>query len=89
MIVEFDKSFLKSLDKLKDSDVKRRIEYVIGEFDKASNISDIKNLKKLIGFKTYYRIRIGDYRLGIDLKAGNIARFIVIAHRKDIYKVFP
>lgn len=89
MIVEFDKSFSKSLDKLKDSEIKRRIKYIILDFDKAQIITDVKNIKKLTGFKTYYRIRLGDYRLGIELKTENIARFIVIAHRKDIYKIFP
>jgi len=89
MIVEFDKSFSKSLDKLKDSEVKRKIEHIIIDFDKTDIITDVKNIKKLVGFKTYYRIRIGDYRLCIELKAGNIVRFIVIAHRKDIYKIFP
>ena len=89
MIIEFDKSFSKSLDKLKDSDVKKKIEHVIVDFDKAKIISDVRNIKKMAGFKTYYRIRIGDYRLGIELKTGNIARFILIAHRKDIYQVFP
>jgi mRNA interferase RelE/StbE len=89
MIVEFDNSFSKSLDRLKDSEVKRKIEHIIIDFDNARIVTDIKNVKKLVGFKTYYRIRIGDYRLCIELKAGNIVRFIVIAHRKDIYKIFP
>jgi len=89
MIIEFDKSFLKSLDKIKDSAVKKRIEQIILDFEKANSIVDIRNVKKLVGFKLYYRIRIGDYRLGIELKTSTIARFIVIAHRKDIYKIFP
>jgi mRNA interferase RelE/StbE len=89
MIIEFDKSFSKSLDKIKDSNVKRKIEHVINDFDNAQIITDIKSIKKMVGFSTYYRIRIGDYRVGIELKPGNIARFIVIAHRKDIYKIFP
>jgi mRNA interferase RelE/StbE len=59
MIIEFDKSFSKSLDKLKDSDVKRKIEHVIVDFDHAKIITDVKNIKKMLGFKTYYRIRIG------------------------------
>jgi mRNA interferase RelE/StbE len=89
MIIEFDKSFSKSLDKLKDLVTKKRIERIIQDFDGADTIINIKNVKKLVGFKSYYRIRIGDYRLGIELKTPNIARFIVIAHRKDIYKIFP
>lgn len=44
MIIEFDKSFSKSLDKLKDSDLKKRIEQVILDFDKSDSIVDIKNL---------------------------------------------
>jgi hypothetical protein len=43
MIIEFDKSFSKSLDKLKDSEVKKRIESIILSFDKAEIITDIKN----------------------------------------------
>lgn len=89
MIVEFDKSFSRSLDKLKDQGVKMKIEHILIEFDNAEIITQIKNLKKLVGFKTYYRIRIGDYRLGIELKETNIVRFIIVAHRKDIYKFFP
>jgi len=87
--IEFDKSFFKSLDKIKDADVKGRIERTILDFDKASKITDIKHIKKLVGFKQYYRLRMGDYRIGIELKTPTIVRFIIIAHRKDIYKIFP
>lgn len=89
MIIEFDKSFYKSLDKIRVSFVNKRIEQIIFDIDKAVSISDIKNIKKLVGFQSYFRIRIGDYRLGIELKSKTIVRFIVIAHRKDIYKIFP
>jgi mRNA interferase RelE/StbE len=40
------------------------------------------------GFKTFYRIRIGDYRVGIELKKDTVW-FITIATRKDIYKNSP
>lgn len=53
MIIEFDQSFSKSLDKLKDSEVKRKIEHVIIEVDQAVTISKIKNIKKLVGFQLY------------------------------------
>ncbi len=38
--------------------------------------------------KFAYRIKIGDYRIGIfvESKVVEMARFV---HRKDIYKVFP
>ncbi|WP_374754821.1 type II toxin-antitoxin system RelE family toxin [Dyadobacter psychrophilus] len=44
--------------------------------------------KKLKGFSNAYRIRIGDYRVGIFVE-NNIVELARIAHRKDIYKVFP
>jgi mRNA interferase RelE/StbE len=89
MILEFDNSFDKSLDKLKNPDIKKRIEQIISELDNLESISDSQKIKKLVGFKSYFRIRIGEYRLGIELKTPNIIRFIVFAHRKDIYKIFP
>jgi mRNA interferase RelE/StbE len=63
MIVEFDKSFSKSLDKIRDLELNSRIESTLIEYENAELISDIKNTKKLTGFKNYYRTRIGDYRL--------------------------
>jgi mRNA interferase RelE/StbE len=89
MKIEFDKSFYKSLDKFQSPIISKRIEHVIFEFDKAETIADVKNIKKLVGFRNYYRIRLGDYRLGIELKNQSTVRFILIAHRKDIYHIFP
>jgi mRNA interferase RelE/StbE len=54
----------------------------------AQVISEIKNIKKLAGFDMYYRIRVGDYRIGIKLEK-DIIYFVVVEHRKDVYKTFP
>jgi mRNA interferase RelE/StbE len=43
----------------------------------------------MVGFSNFYRIRIGDYRVGIELLDLDTILFIAIAHRKDIYKTFP
>ena len=63
MIVEFDKSFQKSLEKIRDKSLFPRIERSIINLEKAKSLAEISNLKKLAGFKEYYRVRIGDYRL--------------------------
>lgn len=89
MILEFDKSFSKSIDRINDSKVADKIEQLIVNIENVKAISEIKGVKKLVGFKNYYRIRIGDYRLGFELKSHDVVRFIIIAHRKDIYKIFP
>ena len=33
----------------------------------AQQLNDIAHLKKLSGYQTYYRIKIGDYRIGFEL----------------------
>jgi mRNA interferase RelE/StbE len=89
MDVEFDKSFLKSLDKIKDQKILQKIEQIIFECESAKKLSDINNLKKLSGFPNYYRIKFGSYRLGFEFIEKEKIRFIVFSHRKDIYKNFP
>lgn len=89
MNVEFDRSFEKALRKLKDTNVKLRLKRVILTVDRAATLSDIPNLKKLTGYSSYYRIRLGDYRIGVELIATDTVRFITLAHRKDIYSIFP
>lgn len=89
MIVEFDKSFDRSLDRIKNKYIFAKIEKIILEFEKSNALADLPNIKKLTGFKNYYRIRIGEYRLGFEKIDEKTLRFILIAHRKDIYKLFP
>jgi mRNA interferase RelE/StbE len=60
------------------------IEAAINYVKNASSLIEIKNLKKLKGYKSYYRIRIGDYRIGIYI-SNDIIEFSRFLHRKDIY----
>jgi mRNA interferase RelE/StbE len=89
VIVEFDKSFEKSIDKIKDKSVFPKIEKLIIDLENAQTIKEVKNIKKLSGFKTYYRIRLGVYRIGMEKITDSTLRLIIVAHRKDIYKNFP
>jgi mRNA interferase RelE/StbE len=89
MIIEFDKSFAKSLDQLNNNSLYPKIEKIIETAEAVSSIAELPNVKKLTGFKTYYRFRIGDYRLGFEKINEETLRFIIISHRKDIYKKFP
>jgi mRNA interferase RelE/StbE len=89
MNISFDKSFYKSLDKLHDKSIAKSLEEILISLQKAKSLSDVRNIKKLRGFKNFYRIRIGDYRLGFELEKAQSIRMIVLAHRKDVYKKFP
>ena len=89
MIVEFDKSFEKSLSNVRDPIVLKRLKRVIIQTESSPSLSSIPNILKLPGYSSYYRIRIGDYRIGIEMINKITIRFIIIANRKDIYKIFP
>jgi len=88
MKVTFKRSFLKSLKKLKDQKLKNAIAESIERIETSETLSEVKNLKKLQGFSDCYRIRIGDYRIGIEVQ-DDVVCFGAFAHRKDIYGNFP
>jgi mRNA interferase RelE/StbE len=88
MKVEFLEKFNKDLDDIRVSFVKKAIERVILEAESANSIQEMRHVKKLSGFKFAYRIRIGDYRIGVYCENG-IIQFARVANRKDIYRVFP
>jgi len=89
MKVSFDKSFLKSIQKLTHKPaLLLRVKAIILDCESADSIQDINKVKKLKGFKTYYRIRVNDYRIGFEFLDNEIT-FITIAHRKEIYNIFP
>jgi mRNA interferase RelE/StbE len=88
MIVKIDKVFEKDTDKIKDKKILFKLVDVIEKVREADNLISIKNIKKLKGSNKFYRIRIGDFRIGIIID-NDIVEFIRILHRKDIYKYFP
>ena len=88
MKLAFTNKFLKQVSKLKDKKLAKEIEKVIESTEAATSISEIKNLKKLKGHKDFYRIRVGDYRIGIQFKNSEFT-YAAIDNRKDIYKYFP
>jgi len=88
MKTEFLKSFSKDLDKITLQDVKNNVAKTIESIEAASSLRHIKNLKKLKGFSNAYRVKIGDYRIGI-FSEGSTIEFARVAHRKDIYRIFP
>ncbi|MDQ3021100.1 MAG: type II toxin-antitoxin system RelE/ParE family toxin [Bacteroidota bacterium] len=88
MNVLIDRSFEKDSTKIKDKLLLNKIAECIDSVCNASGIQEIKSLKKLIGYTKEYRIRLGDYRLGILIEKDTV-EFIRCLHRKDIYKYFP
>ena len=88
MNVRIDKSFEKDTKKIKDKKLLAKIADTIKQVQASSESDEIKNLKKLKGSHSYFRIRIGNYRIGISIE-GDTVDFIRFLPRKDIYKYFP
>jgi mRNA interferase RelE/StbE len=86
--VSFLSKFQKDISKIDSSELKRKLTEVIKDVENAAELTEIKDLKKLRGHSTAFRIRIGDYRIGIFFE-NEIVEFARFVHRKDIYKVFP
>ena len=86
MTVLFEQSFLKSIKKLKNKQVAKKVERIIDLLKAAKYLKDIPSLKKLKGTDNIYRIRIGDYRMLFEKQGNQVIILLVVAHRKEIYK---
>jgi mRNA interferase RelE/StbE len=85
---EFLTSFTRDLQRIRDQSLLRRVRETIDDVEAASTVRDIKNLKKLRAEGRYYRIRLGDYRIGVIIE-GHTVIFVRLLHRGDIYRYFP
>jgi mRNA interferase RelE/StbE len=89
MKTAFVKSFQRDLKALrKDHEMRRRIQKKIEEVEAASGLDELSSLKKLAGGENYYRIRVGDYRIGIVVEKDAVV-FVRCLHRREIYRYFP
>jgi mRNA interferase RelE/StbE len=86
--VGFRESFAKDLKGIKDKGLLKRAKEMIEAVEQADSLVDITNLKKLKGGGNYFRMRVGDYRVGLTLENDAVV-FVRFLNRKDIYKYFP
>mgnify|MGYP001607502037 CR=1 FL=1 len=88
MELEFRETFLKDVKGIRDAAAKKKVAAVISDAKRAASLFDLKNAKKMEGSVSYYRIRIGDYRIGVKLQEKTLV-FMRCLNRKDIYRYFP
>lgn len=87
--VEYTKRFLKDLAAL-PTDIQSRVEPIVFEELESENPFELGYLEKLKGYSDKYKIRVGNYRIGITIdKETQVLICERIAHRKDIYRTFP
>ena len=88
MRTRFKPSFKKDLKKIRDSKILESIEIVIDVVKAADTIKTVPNLIKMKGYEGFYRLRMGDYRIGIKLVNDEVI-FVRVLHRREIYRYFP
>jgi mRNA interferase RelE/StbE len=84
----FKSSFAKDLKAIKNKTVLEAVAKLIGVVEAAQNLRAIPDVKKLKAKGDYYRIKLGDYRVGITLNKDEIT-FVRCLDRKEIYRYFP
>ncbi len=88
MKTAFRKSFAKDLRQIHDKDILNQVQKIISEIEEFKNIREIQDLKKLSRETRHYRLKLGDYRIGLIIE-GQTVTFIRILHRREIYRYFP
>ncbi len=87
--IEFKKLFLKELSHLPVK-IRTRVEEIVFNELKCDSPYNLGFIQKLKGYKDKYKIRIGNFRLGLTIDKNKMTIICeIIADRKNIYKRFP
>jgi mRNA interferase RelE/StbE len=88
MKYEVRNSFKKDISDIHDKDLLQEVDNVFSNVENAKNHRELNYVKKMEGHKTFYRISVSSYRIGIEIRNDTVI-FLRFLHRKDIYKYFP
>ena len=88
MNTAFKSSFVKDLKSIKSKRVLEAVAELIETVERADNLKAIPDLKKLKVKGNYYRVRLGEHRVGVTVGKGWIT-FVRCLDRKEIYRYFP
>lgn len=84
----FRESFANDLAAITDAALLRKLRKAIEQFEAARTLQEIPHVKKLEAKGKYFRVRLGDYRVGFVVDQGTVI-FIRCLHRREIYRYFP
>jgi len=91
MQVKYLKKFDKDIAKIRLQSVADEVAAQIKAVKECSSLVEfirLPNVKKLVGHVDCYRIKFGDYRIGVKV-IDNIIYFARFATRTAIYRIFP
>jgi len=87
--VLYRKLFLKDLKKLKKQPVYKKVfNLAFTVLPEVKTLRDIAGVKSMKGHSKRYCIRIGKYRVGIEIH-NNTVELMRVLHRREFYRYFP
>ncbi|MCL4835795.1 MAG: type II toxin-antitoxin system RelE/ParE family toxin [Caldilineaceae bacterium] len=87
--VQYTRTFLKELSRL-PGDIRAQVEAIAFGEGMRDDPYLAGKAQKLSGFQTFYKIRIDDYRIGIQIDTDErLVEFQRVLHRREIYRKFP
>jgi mRNA interferase RelE/StbE len=87
--VEYTKRFYKDMAVLSKA-MQERIEPIVFEDLETDNPFELGFLEKMKGYSDKYKFRVGDYRVGLTVdKENQVIICERVAHRREIYRIFP
>ena len=85
----YAKRFSKDINSIQnDAEIKKNLRELIDKIKRIGSLVELNGVRKIEGYPNYYRIKLGEYRLGVKLEKSEL-ELIRFLHRKDIYRRFP
>ena len=88
MEVEFRTSFTRDLRRIRSAQLRQRVLRKVEELEAASTIEEVSGSRRLTADGQHYRVRIGDYRLGVTMES-DVAVLVRFLHRREILPGLP
>jgi mRNA interferase RelE/StbE len=89
MDIEFSKSFENQTSQIKDKALLFRLSKLVGRVLECQSLNEIPNLKPMVGYAGFYRIQLGEYRVGIYLEDKTVWFLFFGKRNESTYKRFP
>lgn len=89
MEVKYRRAFLKDLKRLRGTPVYQQIyDLAFTTLIEVDTLQEVPNIKALRGTSHRYRVRLGNYRVGLEVKSNEVEVMRVL-HRREFYRYFP
>lgn len=87
MKYEYTNAFIKDVKKT-SPEIQSQIKNLIEEINAVDKLGDLPNVKKMKGFSNAFRIRLGEYRVGVFWENDKLVLARML-HRREVYRYFP